>query len=121
MQPSPSAETSGPSVPRRRCSNVVDCDTETPSWRLAGASDLSVARARRKLGPAAQLALGVRAAQVERAALADGSIVLPQPGASRVAAEIAQLLEEAPLGIGARRGGVLVELLAPVDPVHQDA
>src|SRR4051794_30247045 len=99
MQPSPSAETSGPSVPRRRCSKVVDCGTGESSWRLARASDLSVARARRNVRAAAQLALGVRAAQVERAALADRRIVLLEPRAGRIAAEVAQLLEEAPLGM----------------------
>src|SRR5215204_1505666 len=59
--------------------------------------------------------------EVDRAALADGVVGLAEPLARRRAAEILQLLEEAPLGVEARGGGVLVELPAAVDAVHVDA
>src|SRR3954464_15609911 len=59
--------------------------------------------------------------EVERAALADGVVGLAEPLAGRRAAEILQLLEEAPLGVEAGGARVLVGLPGAVDALNLDA
>jgi hypothetical protein len=57
---------------------------------------------------------------IERAARPDRIIIGREPGSSGPPPGIAKLHEEIPFGFALRRGLVIVEHAAPVDPVQMD-
>src|SRR5215207_8737762 len=82
---------------------------------------LAVSMCFRTPGAGDRAASGIRLLQVERAAFPDRVVVFPVPAPSGRAAEVLQLLEEAPLGVEPRGGGVFVKPPSAMDAMHVDA